>query len=162
MGDANPYRLHTCYHCLNTGLMKILHREIYQEYEYWDDIGDDCTPGDEYTWLLLSCPVCGKLTLFETVDNSYGCTTSSNVIYPICSINCTGVPDNIRTAFESALKVKKIDLAICSLALRRVLEAICKDKNAKGKTLEEIAPLVGVEPQFIEKPHRGRYSYDNS
>ena len=138
MGDANPYRLHTCYHCLNTGLMKILHREIYQEYEYWDDIGDDCTPGDEYTWLLLSCPVCGKLTLFETVDNSYGCTTSSNVIYPICSINCTGVPDNIRTAFESALKVKKIDLAICSLALRRVLEAICKDKNAKGKTLEEM------------------------
>ena len=128
MGDANPYRLHTCYHCLNTGLMKILHREIYQEYEYWDDIGDDCTPGDEYTWLLLSCPVCGKLTLFETVDNSYGCTTSSNVIYPICSINCTGVPDNIRTAFESALKV----------ALRRVLEAICKDKNAKGKTLEEM------------------------
>ena len=138
MGDANPYRLHTCYHCLNTGLMKILHREIYQEYEYWDDIGDDCTPGDEYTWLLLSCPVCGKLTLFETVDNSYGCTTSSNVIYPICSINCTVVPDNIRTAFESALKVKKIDLAICSLALRRVLEAICKDKNAKGKTLEEM------------------------
>ena len=38
MGDANPYRLHTCYHCLNTGLMKILHREIYQEYEYWDDM----------------------------------------------------------------------------------------------------------------------------
>lgn len=35
-------------------------------------------------------------------------------------------------------------------------------KFSEGKTLEEIAPLVGVEPQFIEKPHRGRYSYDNS
>ena len=30
-----------------------------------------------------------------------------------------------------------------------------------GKTLPELAPLVGVEPQYIERPGRGRWGYDN-
>lgn len=30
-----------------------------------------------------------------------------------------------------------------------------------GATLEKIAEIIGVEPNFIEKPQRGRYSYDN-
>ena len=45
---------------------------------------------------------------------------------------------NIKDAFESALKVKNIDLKICSLALRRVLECICKERDAKGKKLEQM------------------------
>ena len=34
-------------------------------------------------------------------------------------------------------------------------------KLKKGETLERIASIVGVEPNFIEKPQRGRYSFDN-
>lgn len=30
-----------------------------------------------------------------------------------------------------------------------------------GVPLEKIAEIIGVEPNFIEKPQRGRYSYDN-
>ena len=30
-----------------------------------------------------------------------------------------------------------------------------------GATLEKIAEIIGVAPNFIEKPQRGRYSYDN-
>ena len=51
-----------------------------------------------------------------------------------------------KTAFESALKVKNIDTAICALALRRVLEAICKDKGAEGNSLEKmIANMIDRE-----------------
>ena len=64
--------------------------------------------------------------------------TESKTLYPQSAIDTTGVPENIKTAFESALKVKNIDTAICALALRRVLEAICKDKGAEGKDLEKM------------------------
>ncbi|MCD8338418.1 MAG: hypothetical protein LUD18_14340 [Lachnospiraceae bacterium] len=33
--------------------------------------------------------------------------------------------------------------------------------KGKGGTVAEIAVAVGLEPQFIEKPKRGRYSYEN-
>lgn len=35
-----------------------------------------------------------------------------------------------------------------------------KGKN-KGATLEKIAEVLGLEPQYIEKPQAGRYSWDN-
>lgn len=35
-----------------------------------------------------------------------------------------------------------------------------KGKN-KGATLEKIAEVLGLEPQYIEKPKAGRYSWDN-
>ena len=35
-----------------------------------------------------------------------------------------------------------------------------KGKN-KGATLEKIAEVLGLEPQFIEKPEAGRFSWDN-
>lgn len=38
---------------------------------------------------------------------------------------------------------------------------VIKFKKGKGKPLNEIALAIGVEENFIEKPKRGRYSYDN-
>ena len=38
---------------------------------------------------------------------------------------------------------------------------VIKFQKGKGKTLTEIASLIGIEPNFIEKPKRGRYAYDN-
>lgn len=35
-------------------------------------------------------------------------------------------------------------------------------KFAQGKTLEEIANLIGIQSNYIEKPKAGRYSYDNN
>lgn len=38
-----------------------------------------------------------------------------------------------------------------------------KDEDGKvlGGTLSKIASVVGIEPQYVEKPQRGRYAYDN-
>lgn len=38
----------------------------------------------------------------------------------------------------SAVKTKGIDISICVLSLRRVLEMICNDLGSKGKTLESM------------------------
>ena len=141
MNDEDKYRLATCFHCGNRGLMKIEH--IYsQDYGgmITDEFGNVLSMDleEHFDWILLSCPVCRKVTLLE--DHNDECTrdfyTSTETLYPESKIDYEGVPANIKSSFESALKVKNIDSAICSIALRAVLEAICKERGAKGKTLE--------------------------
>ena len=152
------YKLQTCYHCGNKGLMSIEH---LHSYDYggpeFDSVGN-CVGREleeKFKWYMLSCPVCHKVTLREEYTNECfrDYDTVIETLYPKSTIDYTGVPKNIKTAFESALKVKNIDPAICSLALRRVLEAICKEKGANGKTLElMIADMIdrGILPQMFD------------
>ena len=141
MCDLDNFRLQTCFHCGNKGLMTIRHK-IQQE--YGGLVGDwageivDYEPREVFHWYTLTCPACKKVTLWECFGAEYLDYTESKTLYPQSAIDATGVPENIKTAFESALKVKNIDTAICALALRRVLEAICKDKGAEGKDLEKM------------------------
>lgn len=152
------FKLEMCYHCGNQGLLPV---EYIHKYNYggpkFDNVGN-CVGHEleeDFEWLLLSCPVCHKVTLREEYTNE--CLREYDpvveILYPQSTIDFTGVPSNIKTAFESALKVKNIDPAICSLALRRVLEAICKEKGAKGKTLElMIEDMIkkGILPQMFD------------
>lgn len=64
--------------------------------------------------------------------------TKTSILYPQCTINYIGIPKTVKDAFESALKVKNIDHEICAISLRRVLEAICKDKGASGRDLNSM------------------------
>ena len=152
------YKLQTCYHCGNQGLMPIEHLHSYDYGGPEFDSGGNCIGREleeRFEWYMLSCPVCHKVTLREEYTNEcFGdCDTMIETLYPKSTIDYTGVPENIKTAFESALKVKNIDPAICSLALRRVLEAICKEKGANGKTLElMIADMIerGILPHMFD------------
>lgn len=152
--------LENCYHCGNKGLLNIvgtyeqnLGGPIYDEYGRQVDYDLE-----EYRkFYLLQCPVCKNVTLFE----KYSCVMidppviESEILYPRNKISndIEGVPSHIRSAFESALKVKNIDDSVCLLSLRRALEAICKDKNAEGNNLYEMTQdLVqkGIFPQGLE------------
>lgn len=158
MYDRNSFRLQTCYHCGNQGLMPIEHRHKrdYGGPEF-DEVGNVVSYEleEHFEWFTLSCPVCGKVTLYEEYkeETTSAFFTQTAVLYPQSSIDYTGVPENIKTAFESALKVKNIDTAICALSLRRVLEAICKDKGANGNNLEQmIADMIERQmlPQMFD------------
>lgn len=140
MGDSK-YRLQTCFHCGNTGLLKVEHMHRHEfGGPIFDPAGNmiDVELLEIFEWYTLSCPVCNKVSLIEVYNND--CFSDYDpaieTLYPQSTIDFTGVPKNIKTAFESALRVKNIDTAICAIALRRVLEAICKDKGANGNTLE--------------------------
>jgi hypothetical protein len=91
---------------------------------------------ERFGWKLLSCSVCKKVTLIENYSNEYEPNEETDLLYPECNVNYLGVPKEVKTAFESALKVKNIDASVCLLSLRRVLEAICKEQGAKGSSLE--------------------------
>ena len=82
------------------------------------------------------------LTLREDYTNESMIDSRENqiyekrIVYPKTKYDFKYAPKSIQRAFESAVKVAKIDSAICLLSLRRTLEMICKDKSAQGKTLE--------------------------
>ena len=135
------FKLLTCFHCGNKGLLTVCHRiqQVYGgpvENEAGETVGYE--PQETFQWYTLKCPVCKKVTLWECFGAEYMDYTEAKTLYPQSAMDTNGVPENIKTAFESALKVKNIDTAICALALRRVLEAICKDKGAEGKDLEKM------------------------
>lgn len=149
MYDRDKFRLLTCFHCGNKGLLTICHKETKSyggPVEDWRGEIVDFEPLETFHWYTLTCPVCNKVTLWECFDAEYMEHPETTTLYPQSAIDTTGVPESIKSAFESALKVKNIDTAICSLALRRVLEAICKDKGAEGNTLEKmIANMIERE-----------------
>lgn len=137
----------TCYHCGNTGILKekssvMWKNEEVQEVPNGEIIHYELL--EHINWVFLECPVCHNPTLLrkyalDVCDEPEEITTA----FPKVLFNKKGVPNPISTAFDSAVKTKGIDFAICLLSLRRVLEMICKDKNADGKNLEnKIEDLV--------------------
>lgn len=135
----------TCYHCGNTGVLD------YRSTVTWKDedtVHDSYGNVISYTliehidWDFYECPVCHNPTLirnytFDVASQDDYVETESTTAFPFPLINKDGVPQAIADAFDAAVKTKGIDLAICLLSLRRVLEMIAKDKNATGKTLED-------------------------
>lgn len=143
------YKIRQCFHCGNKGLMEVLYTNSYvNENPIFDELGEIESFGIEqrYAWTLLSCPVCKKLTLDQLYTDSVSNFNFDeySILYPESSVSFEGVPQEIRTAFEAAFKVKNIDSEISLLALRRTLEAICKNKGAKGDSLNAmVQDLIG-------------------
>ena len=79
---------------------------------------------------MFACPVCGKVTFLETywdnaqrdyAGNEY---SDDEILYPVNSLKTKLLPNEIKNAFESALKVKNIDNDLCFIALRKTLELV--------------------------------------
>lgn len=157
MKDSDNYIIEECRHCGNKTKLDIVGK--YTEY------GD---PEFDYrwekNWLMLKCCACGKIslgsiysgedTLISYDNGEYEYENIYTTHFPIETYTGTNVPEKVNDAFSSALKVHYVDNVICLIALRRTLEIICKDKGAKGKTLEKkILDLTQkcVFPQVINE-----------
>ena len=124
-----------CYHCGNKGNLDVLN---IKKTISGDDVN---SPLETVFYYTLFCPVCKNISLYMKwtywgyEDQNGDSIFENNIIYPENSFNFNGAPKEIKAAFVSAIRVKNIDISICALALRRVLEIVCKEKNAKGKNL---------------------------
>lgn len=145
--NGNKKMIGQCFHCGNKGLMDIV-------YKFTQDISE----GDMayFSWEVLLCNVCKKVTLVEKYDCFFEEEPSTTtIVYPENKYDCVGIPHRVRTAFESAIKIKNIDTTISVLALRRTLEMICLNQKAQGRTLDlKIKDLVNrnILPNGLEKP----------
>lgn len=131
---------HACRHCGNKGLMNYIGKTGWMYISENEDIygnifGSELLEHMDY--YIFECPVCYKpVIISEHCLDINDEVPKFEVEYPSINISSEGVPNKIYSAFESAIKTKGIDYSICLLSLRRVLEMICNDKGAQGKTLE--------------------------
>lgn len=147
--------VHTCFHCGNTGVLKPIGRTSWKDE---DIVEDDCGNVINYTliehedWYVFECPVCHKPVIISEYTFDVANTPSERKTeYPAVAVSPDGVPKEIYSAFESAVKTKGIDHSICLLSLRRVLEMICKDKGAEGRDLEKKIDDLVEKKVFPEK-----------
>lgn len=150
-------QVHTCFHCGNTGLLKYIGKTEWKN----EDIAEDqfgnvinYTLIEHEDWCVFECPVCNKpVIISEYVFDAADASPERKTEFPTIAVSPLGVPKEIYSAFESAVKTKGIDYSICLLSLRRVLEMICKDKGAVGRDLEKkIDDLITkkIFPPMIE------------
>lgn len=133
-----------CYHCGNKGL----HNIVGNARSVWEDYADEAetyiTYWETLDWFLLKCPVCEKMSLYTENQMDGMCDfngnhiTTTKIVYPDNSLDFSHVPKDIKNAFEAALKIQQIDSASCLMSLRRILEAICKERNANGDNLVDM------------------------
>jgi hypothetical protein len=118
---------------------------------------------DDYEFLfslnyqMYSCPVCHKVTLLEIYHDEMMHPLEGpeeKVIFPVSGIDDPAIPTRVKEAFESALKLRKIDTNACSMQLRRAMEIILVDQGAKERGLkdkiEEIANK-GILPASLKE-----------
>lgn len=123
-----------CNHCENIGRMTILAK--------CDDVckieqGNSYGPAEAGTmWELLQCEACDKVTL-RTGEYVEGFEEDFEwkVIYPSRRRQLKGLPDKIQQAYNAAAQVRKIDANAYAVLIRRLLEMVCLEKGASGKTL---------------------------
>ena len=176
MNSNQEQVLAQCYHCGNKTLMNVqcVVDQRFGGVQVNENLEPEFEMQEDYKWKLLSCPVCHFLTLYQIyTDESMQVERNgeikqlyeSQIIYPENRMILSEVPKQVASAFESALKIKKIDSKKCLISLRRTLELICKDKDARGSTLEaKINDLIlnNIFPKDLENAFSVIREYGNS
>lgn len=136
------YLMETCKYCGNKGMLKIIgkHEQHVKDYD-----GDVPIFSMDTLWRLLECPVCKGILLhksysddsmFDPYNNEY--FSDESIVYPSSKYTFIHVPENIYKSYEAAVKTSKVDLSICLIAIRALLEKICRERGSKKKNLESM------------------------
>jgi len=155
-----------CAHCGNIAPMEILkkHSQIKQEVEEFGESDAAFTISYEEGWIydLLLCQVCHCLALQRTWyddridDEQY--MPRARSLYPAPDTMSKVLPENIRKEYDAALQVKKISANAYAVLLGRVLEVVCTDRKATGKSLsDKLADLAarGEIPNILVEMAHG-------
>jgi len=144
-----------CGHCGNTLQLKI--KGEVRDFTHPDP--DELTDF-EIIWRILICPNCEKETIIRQewfsewdeivyVGNSISHWIPNiviDVLYPKSRRNFAHLPEAVEDSYRIALKLLPIEPIAFAVFIGRTLEFLCKDKLAKGRTLEaKIKDLAGRE-----------------
>lgn len=142
-----------CRHCGN----ETLHTVLYQ-YDYdlmtWDRSRNNF-PVRAYCF-LVKCETCMKPSLYGNWDLSDDPNNlkEAKLLYPISGEMPKIVPEEIRNTYRKASRIKRIDPNAFAVQIRRALEYMCKDQDAKGKTLQAKLQDMGeremIPPTLVE------------
>jgi hypothetical protein len=117
-----------------------------------DVVWDQIVSGQARRWLagIRMCPnpACRSL-IFFTWENASS-PNGTRVVYPpeVIDFDASNLPNNILEALEEAVKAHGAGCYKASaLMVRRLLEELCRDKNAEGKDLK--ARLAALSKSIV-------------
>jgi hypothetical protein len=132
-----------CGHCANISQMDLLTEAEIDLTEFDPQLGFSYTHIKHY--YTLRCPSCFNINFIshDSFDGMDGDDYVNHIVlYPQNSPLPLGLPDKILAAFNASQKVKSIDANAYAILMRRLLEMVCVDKNAKPGTLAEMLKEV--------------------
>ena len=136
--DKSEPKIRECFHCGNRAPMQTV-----ATYNHTLQYGTPpSTDEDHFVWSILLCPSCQKPSLEENFRSTFEMDIDEwpihrTILYPTPQTTIEDLPENVKKAYEAALKVRNIEPNAFAVLIGRTLEIICKDRNAKGKTLYE-------------------------
>ncbi len=133
----------------------------------------------DYYYSLVRCGTCEGISLLLTGEymDDPGDFTQAKLCYPPVSRIPSGLPKMVAKEFSEALKIERASPAAYAVMIGRALESLCKDQQAKGRTLEdqledlstrEIIPKklceIGQTLRFLRNKgaHAGDYEIDRN
>jgi hypothetical protein len=143
-----------CGHCGNRAPMQVRARDSrITRHE------TDPSDTEHLTWEagsvfeVLMCPACHG-TLLATYEYHEFLTPEGveyQLLYPNDRGLPVGLPDAIAKSYNAAQTVRSIEANAFGVLLRRVLELVCSDRNAQGRTLNQQLQDLARRNEIPEK-----------
>lgn len=156
MSTEDGYIIENCKCCGNRGLLKKV-AEYTQEYCDYDD--GQPTGFITKDWVLLECPVCQTVSLYQRYTASWMIDYQGEQIYQESIVypenkKYPNVPKDIMKSYIAAVNTVKVDLNVSLVAIRAVLEKICKERGSTRKNLESMLKQMvekHILPETLDK-----------
>jgi hypothetical protein len=158
IGDlAKNVELLRCGHCGNESYGKIV--ASHDNIRTYDCAGNHYEAG--LIWELVLCPNCEEINLrvidFHTGTEPEIGRRAAKILYPPTIESPIGLPAPIDTAYHAALKARHVDANMFAVLLGKTIEAVCQDRKASGKTLNDqlndLAKKAEIPSHLAEMAH---------
>jgi hypothetical protein len=146
----------SCGHCANISQMEIIGyvNDMEKVDESKVDYSQGYPPDYGIVYCVLKCPACSKINIVSyswRSDMEPDDEVRYENMYPPDKNIPIGLPPTILKAYKSAEKIKNDDVNAYVILLRRLLEMVCIDRNAKGKTLALMLKDLAGKNEIPEK-----------
>ncbi len=127
-----------CPHCSNRAPQHLVHVQRFRSHGFGLD-GSKTDFDFDCAYFVAECLTCLELLLYVAEvevppDSEF---VSVGLHWPDPGVLGDSVPEEIRRCYSEAAAIKNLAPNAFAVQIRRALEALCKDRSAKGRTLNE-------------------------
>jgi hypothetical protein len=152
-------RVAHCPHCGNESTHRLIHKQLYLEKTFSAKDGSERRPAPWSTFVVI-CETCQQVLLYDNPGNHLGEKDFHlcSLIYPKSGLLHHSVPERIRKIYTEASSIKQRSPNGYAVLIRRAVEAMCDDRNAKKSNnlkvrLDDLRDKEKIPPDLAEDTH---------
>jgi hypothetical protein len=133
-----------CHHCGNTTPQKLLFQTTNSETVYYSN-GEPFQL--DYYHFLTQCETCTGLSLYASAifQDDPENWREEFLVFPVRKNLPEVIPEKVHRAYMEASRISKIAPNAFAGQIRRALEYVCRDKQAKGHTLIDMVAYLAKQ-----------------